>query len=597
MMRLLAIALTLLMASAGLEDATAATGFPQAKINHIDVSEAPKIKVYFSLLGSSLKPATLAQVNKVKIYHKDKGESAEFLMGVADDEPIFPDDMDDSEKADKSENPPELAAAIDQEEGAAVVVVVPGHGGEEYKGELGNRNRNGAAMFFKKMGKTHNMNVVFYNDFVWSFVKAQNRENELAKYDLYKEKCEKWADLQLPMYGEPPAEDAASDPDEVLCGLTSEYSSLGDFVKKKVHEGFWPQLFRLNPVLCGQPENDPKFMSIKVPKSERDREKNPYADHDGSSAFDVALKMLVKEGKPHQPKIMILTGDGADGYVLADEDCDIVFRKECESGGGSIGGGEEGEPKLTRKERRARRTGLASCMKAKRQQRINKKQAEFASRLNSWISLAKTANVRIYSVVHPNATPEQSTRLQLLAWRTGGTARVADDPNEVVDHYDTLIEELNSQFVVTFNDEDAVGGAPRTYIVQAFAPQDDYKTEPYEVFIPAVKVKSTVDELRELGTEKLGPAGFMAAAAGVGLILLLILFKLGKKVFGGGGAKALKKAKAGAKGAKGAKDMKGMSKHAKKAAKAKDKAKKAAIKKKAALVKAKAKAKAKAKKG
>ena len=98
--------------------------------------------------------------------------------------------------------------------------------------------------------------------------------------------------------------------------------------------------------------------------------------------------------------------------------------------------------------------------------------------------------------------------------------------------------------------------------------------------------RSTINELKSLGQQKLGKTGFIAALAGVGALVLLLLFKLGKKLFGDGSAAAGKAAK-GAQG-KAAGAGKGASD---KAAKAKKKAIDAAKKAKEAQKKAAEKAK------
>jgi len=164
----------------------------------------------------------------------------------------------------------------------------------------------------------------------------------------------------------------------------------------------------------------------------------------------------------------------------------------------------------------------------------------------------------------------------VLAWRSGGTARIANDAEEVVTDYEDLISELNNQFVITFNDDAATPDAPVQYVVQAKVGTSKYTSKPYAAVAPSKVDKPFVAGVKDFGEGKLGKVGFLAVVIAICLIVLLVLFKIGKKLMKGGEGAAKKVAKGG-KGADKAKQA------------AKEKAKKEAMKK------AKAKAKAKAK--
>ena len=566
--------------------------FPQVKINHIDASQAPKIRIWASVVTKGWKPPGDKDLTGITLYKKpDKGVAVE-LFGFEAGELVLPKGLSEEEKKKKEAAPPELALQAELDAGSNIVVVVPGFQDPEYRqGTLGERSRNGAGLFFKKLGKTNQMNAIWYNDFVWSYVYTEGRTNGLTRLQPELEKCAKWERDQIVNWGlsaeELAAKDAANgvvagvpQKNEARCGLTKEYGEFGKHIAKSAYDGFWPQLFGLSSKQrqCVKPEHEIKGGGFK---SESD---------DGPQvrlqAFDAALEMLVKSGDPALPKIMILTGDGRDGYINAPSDCRSKYLVDC-----------QGKDEIKALKGKPQREAVNACVQELLEKDIRVEQGAFVEKLPTWLGLAKAANIRIYSVVHPTAPSYARERLEVLAWRTGGTARVAADPNEVVDHYDNLITELNNQIVVTFVDEEATPESTNAYMIEARglfgdstgpgSPLASAKatSEPFSVTVAPKIERTMINKFKSFGQDKLGPIGFMAALIGVGLIVLLLLVKLGKKLFGAGAA-------AGGKAAKGAGDKAaGGGKAAKAAAEAKAKAIEKAKKAKEAQKKAAEKAK------
>jgi hypothetical protein len=296
------------------------------------------------------------------------------------------------------------------------------------------------------------------------------------------------------------------------------------------------------------------------------------------AAIDVALEMLAKHPDPAMPKVLIITGDGRDGYINALADCRRKYELECQSA-----------PEVAAiTDAKKRREPLAKCVNAKLADFIATEQRFFIERLPSWLALAKAANIRIYSIIHPTATDHTRERLEVLAWRTGGTAHFAPDINQVSEIYERLIAELSHQMVITFVDEEAKPGTEVSYSVEArgkIGPKksdDKALSPPFKALVPPAIERSTVNELKDLGQKKLGKTGFMAALAGAGVLVLVLLVGLGKKVLGAGqaaGAKGMKSAQGAAKG--------GSDAAAKAKAKAIEQAKKAKEAQKKAMEKAK----------
>ena len=572
MRRFALVSLGLLCGTLTLSPVAAVEGdFPQVKINHLDLSEAPKVRVYFSLLSSSLKPALEDNLREVTLYRKpDKGKEEE-LFGFADGEVVWPKGLSDEEKKKKEEAPPELLPAVDAKLGASIVLVTPGFQDDDYLGTLGERSKNGAGLFFKKLGKTNQMNVVVYTDDLWTYVYTENRTTQLSKYATELPRCEKWKREQAERHGIPPeeGEEEAVGPkkDQAECGLQGEYGEIAGAIKKKSVGGFWPQLFGIKPAICASVKEGerPAWEERSVAGATNSDGSKSVTNPDGFTAIDVALKMLVEGGKPGQPKILILTGDGRDGYINRWDDCQIKFRRECTD-----------RPEVKDLPQAEQGKALDKCIDNEMTKLRAADQAQFAARLEAWLGLAKAAGVRIYSVVHPTGAKYEHDRLEVLAWRTGGTARVAKDAEEVVSFYEDLIAELNNQFVITFNDDLATPDAELRYMVQAKVGSSKYMAKPYAGLVPSKVEKPMMAEFKELGEGKLGKGGFLAVVIGVGVLFLLIFLKIIMKFVKSGEGAAKKAAKGGAGATKAL-------------AKAKEKAKKDALKQ------AKAKAKAKAK--
>lgn len=555
--------------------------FPQVKINYVDTSQAPKIRIWASVMTKGWKPQGDKDLTGVTLFRKPQGAAAVEVLGFEEGELVLPKGLSEEEKKQKeAELAAELALAAEVDQGAAIVVVVPGFQDPEYRnGTLGERSRSGAGLFFKKLGKNNQMNAIWYNDFVWSYVHTEGRTNGLTKLEPELEKCAKWEREILPERGLTPeelAEKLAAEgggnglrKNEARCGLTKDYGEFGKYIQKSAYDGFWPQLFGLSQRMCVKPEHEIKRTGLAADGGETGEKR--------LTAIDAALEMLVKGGQPGMPKILILTGDGRDGYINATSDCRSKYTADC-----------QGREDIKSLKGRAQREALHACVSEQLEKDIRVEQGAFIEKLPKWLGLAKAANIRIYSVIHPTAPPHARERMEVLAWRTGGTARYATDPNEVIDHYDNLITELNNQVVLTFVDKEATPNAELSYEIEARGlfgeggAAAEATSDAYTAAVPPAIERTLVNEVKSFGEKKLGKTGFMAALIGVGLLLLVIVFKLVKKLVGAGkdaGAKA-------AKGAQGAGKGK-MDAAAKAKAKAIEKAKKAKEAQKKAMEKAK----------
>jgi hypothetical protein len=188
-------------------------------------------------------------------------------------------------------------------------------------------------------------------------------------------------------------------------------------------------------------------------------------------------------------------------------------------------------------------------------------QQRFASKLGDWLGLARSAGIQIYTISNDQAQGYERDRLEVLALRTGGTYRHAQDINALAEAAGDLGRELNEQIVLTFVDEEAKPGAAFAYGIEiSYKTRDSTNKAKARIMPIRVPKKPTGfrvwwRDTRASLTGKLGKGGFLALMIGVGLIFALLLFLIFKKIF-----------KKGAKGVKGkGKGLKGALKGGKKA--------------------------------
>jgi hypothetical protein len=530
---------------------------PQLKINHIDTSKAPLVRVFASVLASGARPVDEKLITQVKLYRKPEGAPPEELFGFEDGELKWPKSMDEEaiKKKEKEKAIPELAFAGDLKDGAAIAVVAPGFQDLEYRaGILGAMSRSAAALFFKKLGAANSMNFVWYNDFVRTYIFKDGLTSgfNILSPDIITE-CRRWEEKELETWGmtadelaelnggEPPPAPNGPRKGEARCTLHSNYADFPNYIGKQAYEGYWPQLFGIGQVV--EPCAKPEFNIAPVSRAGE-------GEDERLQAFDVALEMVARGAKAGQPRIVILTGDGRDGYINSLEECRFKFESECDAREdiATLARRAANNPKDRASKLKAAEV-RKSCLDEKRSARLNQmraaEQAVFARKLPVWLGLAKAANIRVYSVIHPTALPHTRERLELLAWRTGGTPRYAADSNEVASKSDELVEELNGQIVLTFTDDTVKATENVAYVIEARAGRSTFKSEPFKVLVPPKYEPGFVANVKSLGESKLGKTGFLAVAIGVGLLLLVIILKLVMKLFKSGEAAAAKASKGG----------------------------------------------------
>ena len=569
----------------GLADAAYASGEPrlvtsgegsskyrlQAKINWVDTSEAPKVRIFASILDRRFKALALDDIKKVTLIETSKAGDKTTLFTVDREQEtvLWPEAF--QHRAEEEEQPT-LSLGEEQPDGMASVVVVNGYDGtidESSPGyrdsDLGARVLGGVSLFFQQLGKGNLMNIIWYSDALRTWIDAPGRQGEFTYLSpRTRADCE---EAEVARLEEPDKEIAEGE--AVSCGLTDKYETFLTILEAgdNVFEGAYPRLFNLDwrPYesasapgdYCRKPEIKPRKPRKLIEEDDDDEEEELVGDpvavepwHTQPSAMDLGLEMLIRDANAGQQKNLILLSDGKDGYVHRLRECKTQWR-------------------LNGPCRGLRGRQSRDCINTWLKKAVVVEQSRFSPKAERWIALAKSAGIRIFSVIHPMAETHERERLEVLSFKTGGTARVASSINELDGAYADLIDELNGQLVLTFVDEGAVpwsakdagevsdgrpgaecsarGECEHGACLAGICQQERAYTLEFEVGFPNGKKRKprtgkpyratllpqpsttligSVMGSYAAGQAKLGKAGMMALVIGIGLVVLLVLLKV-----------------------------------------------------------------------
>jgi len=532
---------------------------PQAKINHIDFSKAPELKIWVSYLDRKLKPVDHeAFVKRFEVQKKPKKGKATplfaFLKGELElEEPV------EGEEKDESIPDPTLTLGAEEESGGALMVIAPGTSAPAYQsGTLGEAQKTAIDLVFKA-GVNTKANVLWVSDEVLTYVEGDNRA-ALSRAEEAREKCEKWkmrvlrGDVPKPeKEGDPPPKD----PDQIVCGLhgAEGAAAIPKIIADTNYSGWWPHMFGLRGKLCAAPKFKRRSGDFEVEASEFP---------ESPSALDIALENVIRDGDPGKPRTIVIIGDGKDGYILGQEDCVGKAQITCDNKFNATRPNRRQMRRegLKRRERNQRvrqwRKDRRRCIDAELKKSAKYQQERFKKRLPTWLALAKAGNVRIHTLANPLARPHEAQRLEVLALKTGGTYRYASTTNELIELATELADEISNQYVFTFTDTEATPNTDHGYLLQieykTRNTSGNTKTPVRRVHIPAKAEGFSIwmTQMQNDAEKSLGKAGFIAILVVVGLILALLLLKIFKKILGKGAKAAKGKTKGAAKAAKGA---------------------------------------------
>jgi hypothetical protein len=414
---------------------------PQARINSVDVSAWPKVRVLATILDKNGRPVQLKAVKKLTIADgKDKTKPAHIAFQLG--QPL------EGRKDGK------LLTMDKAGVGSAITFVVAGYQDDALRsGSLGRRLKEGVASAFKQVGKTDRVNVLWYGDRIFRYVGIKGMTGSLADAEEGRvhNECVKARDEALSggaITGAGPAtkDNPGPEPGTDLCGLTSEHKAIVDLLKgdNVAYEGYFPRLFNLGEPFfhytryCKPPKEALKGFgefsaaNLSARKTEREerKRKGEVLDFE-TSAFDEALALVLKDGKPEEQKAIVLISDGRDGYVKDEAVCLENPPKRC--------------AEMTDKKQQQ------LCMAGVLQERRIQQQADFKVKAPFWIGLARAANVRVFAVgLGTLGRDYELERLRLLAEKTGGTYRRADREENLAGELLSTMQEVLGQVAIEY---------------------------------------------------------------------------------------------------------------------------------------------------
>ena len=416
---------------------------PQARVNGVDVSKYPQVRVFATLLDRAGKPLPLKAVKKLAVLDKSKAPLVAFQNGA----PL------DKRKDAKLQTLDKAGV------GTALGLVVVGHQDDALRqGSLGRRVKEGAVSAFKSLGKTDRVNVFWYGDRIYKYVGLKGMTGQLSDVEdgRVRKACrtardEALAGGAITGAGSP---DKKLAPGTDLCGLTADHKPVSDLLKgdNTAFQGYFPRLFNLGERFyrysryCTPPKEAldkfGEFTPANLRRTSDEREellrKGEPIDWE-TSAFEEALRAVIQDGAPDERKTLVLLSDGRDGYLRDEAACIEHPPKQC-----------EGQTKKA----------LAECLSKFLLDRHIAEQADFKAKARYWIGLARAAHVQIYAVgLGMLGHDYELERLRLLAERTGGTFRVAEREEQISTQLVATMQEALGQVTIDFTVQQPVAEA------------------------------------------------------------------------------------------------------------------------------------------
>lgn len=316
-----------------------------------------------------------------------------------------------------------------------------------------------------------------------------------------------------------------------MCGLRGDAKDAEKVLAQEAFSGFFPRLFNL-----GLPFFHPKRYPCKLPREtldqygqlkqedwereNRERETMKFAgkalDFE-TSTMDEAIRILLRDARPGEQKELILLSDGKDGYLYADELCRQQAPAKC---------AELGKKESER------------CVSAMLDASNKQEQADFARHAAHWIGVARAADIRIFAVgIASLGERWELDRLRLLAERTGGTYRQAEEEKDIAGAVAAMGAEVFDQIVIDFVHQNPEEAGSKLAVRLEFdleptmvAGETNLRSEPFEVSLPEIqgwktKAREAIQDVLAQAQDTLGYRVYVWVGIAI-LVLFSFLFLL-----------------------------------------------------------------------
>ncbi len=409
---------------------------PQARIDGIDTSAWPKVRVLATILDRRGAPAEVKAISRLEVLD-GKLRSRPPYIAFVNGAPL------EGRKDGKLR--PASKAGI----GHATVLVVAGHQHEALRrGTLGQRLKESVGIVLKKFGKTDRGQLLWTADRISAWYDLKGRTTELTDIEAEYANCV--AARQEARSGLPVSKSGKEKPPPPgtdVCGLRPDLKDVEATLQRTAYAGFFPRPFALGTPfydhtryckppresLAGYDQISPE--NAKVRKAQRDEaelrgEPLPFQ----TSALDEALRLLIRDGQVSEEKSILFLSDGKDGYLYDFDLCRQTPPPVC-----------------------AERTGRAreTCIRDELSRRAIAAQGDFREKAVHWIGSARAAGIRIFAVGLANLGERwELDRLRLLAERSGGTYREVHSEPEIAGAVGRMASEVFDQVVIEFTHQE-----------------------------------------------------------------------------------------------------------------------------------------------
>lgn len=445
---------------------------PQLRVDRLDVSAWPKVKVLATALDGRGAPVELKHLvkldvldgsKKATVASKNNPALVSFEKGVA---------LGNRKDA-------KMLPRAEAEVGLDLVLVVQGYA-STVEPLMQQRIRDAVAAAFKPLGKGDRVNLVWYNDRVYQATGLRNLDSRLVDIES-KEFLSKCQDARREArsggaitLGPPPGKETPPiEPGTDLCGLQSDAGKVASLAKNQPFAGAFPRPFNLGPPFwdvgryCGTPGGAlDGFGTFGKEEYERNKQEREDAKLKGlpvdfeHSAVDRALELLLRDGKEGSHKAIVLLSDGRDGWVWDLSTCADHPPPPCNAFDASAQANVDRLAAMNDRQQMIERHRLAVDLRRciEREQVLTKRvalmQTVFHDKAQQWIGMARAAGVRFYAVGirRPGVvtSPYDLDRLRLLAEKTGGTYREVGDSQPAIGAVSRTMTEVTGQLAIEF---------------------------------------------------------------------------------------------------------------------------------------------------
>ena len=412
---------------------------PQARIDAIDASQWPKLRVLATVLDATGRPIPPKALRKLSVVDAKKPSAAPLVL-------FRQGKPDEAQKDAKLQTRDKAGVPL------AAMVVVSGYQHESLRnGTLGPRLRDALSAGWKQFAAGDRVNALWYGDRLYRAHALKGHTGALDDVESRQELCQTalaearaGVELSLSAGDANNKDNPPPPPGTWLCGLQDDAKRVGAQVKAATFKGHFPRLFALGAPFydvkryCAPPPEELEgfglFEASNASRQQEARDRDASAGTPlafATSAFDEAIATLLVDTRPGEEPVIVLVSDGRDGYFRELELCEAHPPKTCQG--------------------IADKQQLKTCIGAFLDQRVAASQAEFKARATHWLGVLRAAGIRVFAVgLGAIGRDFELDRLRLLAERSGGTWRLAATEDTIGQEVLATMAELSGQLVLDF---------------------------------------------------------------------------------------------------------------------------------------------------